>query len=67
MHEDKPTTWCHEAKLIWSKIWQWWKKKHNRKAEWINNIKKKLQRRKNGPEAITDLELVKTTLKNVAN
>ena len=46
-----------EAKLCWEQ------KEHNRKAEWINNIDKELQRLKKGSEAIIHLELLRATLK----
>ena len=39
------------------------KRKHNEKAEWINNIERKLQRLEEGLKAEIHIDLLKTTLK----
>ena len=38
--------------------------KHNRKAKWINSMKKELQRLEEDTEAIIHLESLRATLKN---
>ena len=48
-----------EAKQFWSKIWG--QKEHNRKANWINNMKKELQGIEEIPEAENYLKLLRAT------
>ena len=43
------------------------KKKHNRKFEWINNVKKELQRLEEGPEADLDQDSLWGTIKKLQN
>ena len=52
-----------ETKRFWTEIWQ--PKKHNKKAEWINNITRELDRLKECPKAKMHIDLLKTTLKNI--
>ena len=40
-------------------------KKHNEKAEWINNMTKELEGLEEGPKAEIDVDLLKTTQKNI--
>ena len=49
-----------ETKQFLSKMWQ--SRKHNRKAEWINNIGKNLARLEEGP-----IDSLRATLKKVLN
>ena len=39
------------------------KKKHNEKAEWINNMTRELEGFEEGPKSETDIDLLKTTPK----
>ena len=50
---------------FWSKIWEL--KEHNRKTDWINNLKKELQRHKDKYEADIHLKSLRATLKKVPN
>ena len=50
-----------EAKQFWGKIWG--RKEYNRKAEWMNNMKKELQGLEESPEMIIHLESLRATLK----
>ena len=43
------------------------KKKHNEKAEWINNITRELEGLKKDPKAEIHTDLFKTTLKKISN
>ena len=54
-----------ETKRFWTKIWQ--PKQHNEKAEWINHITRELDQLKEDPKAEIHTDLLKTTLKKVAN
>ena len=56
---------ARETQRFWTKIWQ--PKKHNEKAEWINNITRELEELKEGPKAEIHTDLLKTTLKNISN
>ena len=40
-------------------------KKHNEKAEWINNMTKELEGLEEGSKAEIPIDLLKTTLKNI--
>ena len=40
-------------------------KKHNEKAEWINNMTRELEGLKEGPKAEIHIDLLKTTLRNI--
>ena len=42
-------------------------KKHNKKAEWINNITRELEGREEGPKAEMHTDLRKATLKKIPN
>ena len=48
-----------ETEQFWTKIWQ--PKKHNKKAEWINNTIRELDGLKEGPKAEIHIELLKKT------
>ena len=50
-----------ETKRFCTKIWQ--PKKHNQKAEWINDMTKKLGGLEKGPKAEIHIELPKKTQK----
>ena len=54
-----------EIKQFWSKIWE--QKEHNKKAEWINNMKKELQGAEEGPKPDIYLESLGVTRKKVLN
>ena len=54
---------AREIKRFWTKIWQ--PKKHNEKAEWINNMTRELEGLEEGPKAEIHTDLLKTTLKNI--
>ena len=56
---------ARETERIWTKIWQ--PKKHNEKAEWINDMTRELERLKEGPKVEIYIELLKKTLKNISN
>ena len=47
-----------EIERFWTKIWQL--KKHNRKAEWINNMTKELEGLEEGPKAEIHIDLLKS-------
>ena len=53
------------AKEIWTEIWQ--PKKHNKKAEWINNMTRELKGLEEDPKVEIHIDLLKTTLKNISN
>ena len=42
-------------------------KKHNEKAQWINNMTKELEGLEEGPKVEIRIDLLKTTLKNISN
>ena len=46
-----------ETEQFWTKIWQL--KKHNEKAEWINNMTRDLEGLEEGPKAEIHIELLK--------
>ena len=48
-----------------TKIWQ--PKKHDERAEWVNNIKRALEGLEEGPKAEIHIYLLKTTLKRIPN
>ena len=50
-----------ETQRFWTKIWQ--PKKHNKKAEWINNITRELEGLEEGLKAEILADLFKMTLK----
>ena len=50
-----------ETKQFWGKIWQ--PREHNRKAKWINNLGKELERLKEGPKAKIFIDSLWVTLK----
>ena len=52
-----------ETQRFWTKIWQ--PKKHNEKAEWINNMTIELEGLEGGPKAEIHIDLLNTTLKNI--
>ena len=54
-----------ETEHFWTKIWQ--PKKHNEKAEWINNMTRELERLEEGPKGEIHIELLKKTLKKISN
>ena len=54
-----------ETEHFWTKIWQ--PKKHNEKAEWINNMTTELEGLKEGPKGEIHIELLKKTLKKISN
>ena len=54
-----------ETERFWIKIWQ--PKKHNEKAEWINNITRELEGFEEGPEMKMHVDLLRTTLKRISN
>ena len=57
-----------ETKRFWTKIRQpKKKKKHNGKAEWINNITREIQGLEKGLKTEIHIDLVKTTLKRISN
>ena len=51
-----------EANQCWSKIWE--RKVHNRKAEWMNNMKKKIKGLEEGPQAMIHLKLFRRSVLN---
>ena len=57
MHEDKQPD-AKEAKQLWSKIWE-----QNKKADWVNNMKKELHGLEEGSETDILLELLRATHK----
>ena len=54
-----------ETEQFWTKMWQ--PKKHNKNAEWINNITRELEGLEEGPETEILVDLLKTTLKRISN
>ena len=48
-----------ETQRFWTNIWQ--PKKHNEKAEWINNMTRELEGLEEGPKAEIQTNLFKTT------
>ena len=50
-----------ETKCFWTKIEQ--PKKHNEKAEWMNNMTREIEGLEEGPKGEINIELLKTTLK----
>ena len=46
------------------KIWQ--PKKHNEKAEWINDMTRELEGLEEGPKAEIHIELLKKTIKKIS-
>ena len=44
-----------------------WTKKHNEKAEWINNMTRELETLEEGPKVEILIELLKKTLKKISN
>ena len=54
-----------ETERFWTKIWQ--PKKHNEKAEWINNITREPEELEEGPRAEIQTDLLKTTIKKISN
>ena len=52
-----------ETKPFWTTIWQ--PKKHNEKAEWINDMARELEGLKEGPKAEIHIELLKNTKKDI--
>ena len=54
-----------ETERFWTKIWQ--PKKHNEKAEWINDMARELEGLEEGPKAEINIELLKKTLKKISN
>ena len=50
-----------ETEQFWTKIWQ--PKKHNEKAEWINDMTRELEGLEEGPKVEIHIELLKKTLK----
>ena len=51
-----------ETEQFWMKIWQ--PKKHNEKAEWINDMTRELEGLEEGLKAEIHIELLKRTLKS---
>ena len=64
-HKNIPTTRHQRTERFWTKIWQ--PKKHNEKAEWINDMARELEGLEEGPKAEIHIELLKKTLKKVSN
>ena len=60
-HKNLPTTRRQRTERFWTKIWQ--PKKHNKKAEWINDMTRELKGFEEGPNAEIHIELLKKTLK----
>ena len=56
---------ARETERFWTKIWQ--AKKHNEKAEWINDMTRELEGLVEGPKANIHIELLKKTLKKISN
>ena len=54
-----------ETERFSTKIWQ--PKKHNKNAEWINNITRELEGLEEGPKMEIHIDLLKTTLKRISN
>ena len=54
---------AREIEQFWTKIWQ--PREHNKKAEWISNIKKELEGLEEDPKAEIHIDLLKTRLKNI--
>ena len=54
-----------ETERFWTKIWQ--PKKHNEKAEWINDMTRELEGLEEGPKTEIHIELLKKTLKKISN
>ena len=54
-----------ETERFWTKIWQ--PKKHNKNAEWINNITREIEGLEEGPKMEIHIDLLKTTLKRISN
>ena len=52
-----------KTKQFWNKIWQL--RENNRKAEWIRNMGKELERLKEGPKAKIQLVSFRATLKEI--
>ena len=52
--------WCENFQQFWTKLWQ--PKKHNEKAEWINNITRELEGHEEGSKAEIHTDLLKTAL-----
>ena len=52
---------ARETERFWTKIWQ--PKKHNEKAEWINDMTRKLEGLEEGPKAGIHIELLKKDTK----
>ena len=50
-----------QTQRSWTKIWQ--PKKHNKKAEWINNMTRELEVLKEGPKVEIHIDVLKTTFK----
>ena len=50
-----------KTEQFWTEIWQ--PKKHNEKAEWINNITRELEGLEKDPKVEIHINLLKTTLK----
>ena len=56
---------ARETERFWTKIWQ--PKKHNEKAERINDITRELEGLEEGPKEEIHIELLKKTLKKISN
>ena len=56
---------ARETERFWTKIWQ--PKKHNEKAEWINDKTSELEGLEEGPKAEIHIKLLKKTLKKISN
>ena len=54
-----------ETERFWNKIWP--PKKHEKNAEWINNITRELEGLEEGPKMEIYVDLRKTTLKRIPN
>ena len=54
-----------ETERFWTKIWQ--PKKHNEKAEWINDMTRELEGLEEGLKAEIHMDLLRKTLKKISN
>ena len=62
-HENIPTTGCKRNRTILDENMA--TKKHNEKAEWINNITRELEGLEESPKTVIHIDLLKTTRKNI--
>ena len=62
-HENITTTGCKRNRMILD--WNMATKKHNEKAEWINNMTRELEGPEEGPKAEIFIDFVEMTRKNI--